>query len=153
MTTSLKTRFSDDHASTFKLSCLIPSHLATLSRYEYVHAVAEYNDVYSLENFAVEAMTWYDYWSALTQKPANIDDTLLETDFYPAIKDALIILVTSPATTCTVERSFSNLRRVNTWLRSMGNERLSRLCMANVHKEKIKKDKQRFIGRVVDKFG
>ena len=71
LTTSLKTSFSDDHASTFKLSCLIPLHLATLSRCKYAHAVAEINDVYSLENFAIESMTWYNYWSAHTQKPAN----------------------------------------------------------------------------------
>ena len=45
--TSLKTRFSDDHVSTFKLSCLIPSHLATLSQSEYAHAVAEISNVYS----------------------------------------------------------------------------------------------------------
>ena len=131
----LKTSFSEDHASTFKLSCLIPSHLATLSRYEYAHAVAEINDVYSLENFAVEAMTLYDYWSALTQKPANIEDALLETNFHPAIKDALIVLVTLPASTCTVERSFSTVWRVNTWLRLMGKESLSGLCMASVHEE------------------
>ena len=134
---------------------MILSHLATISRFEYsqLHMLLEINDVYPLENFPVEAMTWYDYWSALTQKPANINDVLLKTNFYPANKDALIILVTLPATTCTVERSFSTVRRVNTWLRSMGNERLSRLYMSSVHKEEIKKNKQRFIGRVVDKFG
>ena len=52
-------------------------------------------------------LTRYDYWSAHTQKPANIDNALLETDFYPAIKDILIMLVMLPATTatCTVKYS------------------------------------------------
>lgn len=118
--TSLNTRFSDDHSAAFKLSCLIPSHLGKLSRSEYSDAVSEISKMYSVENFAVEAMTWYDHWLAQSQKPANICDALNETDFYPAMKDALIILATLPATTCSVERSFSTLRRVKTWLRSMG---------------------------------
>ena len=43
--------------------------------------------------------------------------------FYPAVHDALPILLTVPATTCTVERSFSTLRRVKTWLRSVLGEK------------------------------
>ena len=97
----LKTRFSDAHASAFKLSCFIPSYLATLSRSEYADANAEINDVYSLENLAIEAMTWYNFRSVRTQKPANVDDALLETDFYPVIMEALMI-GTKPATTCSV---------------------------------------------------
>src|SRR5687768_10143292 len=53
-------------------------------------------------------------------------------------------------TTCTIERSFSTLRRVKTWLRStMSDERLSALCMMSVHKERIEKLKTDFVEEVM----
>nr|CAI5856055.1 unnamed protein product [Callosobruchus analis] len=59
--------------------------------------------------------------------------------FYPAVRKALIILSTIPCTTATVERSFSTLRRVKTWLRStMGEERLTGLCLMSVHRNYLK---------------
>ena len=60
--------------------------------------------------------------------------------FYPAVRHALLIALTLPFTTCTVERSFNILRRVKTWLRTTsGKDRSSGLCMICVHKNKIKK--------------
>jgi len=42
-----------------------------------------------------------------------------ETDiFFPKIKQALHTSLAQPCTTSTIERSFSTLRRVKTWLRS-----------------------------------
>ncbi|CAH1636181.1 unnamed protein product [Spodoptera littoralis] len=36
-----------------------------------------------------------------------------EMQFYPSVKTALAILLAQPCTTCTIERSFSTLRRAS----------------------------------------
>ena len=59
-----------------------------------------------------------------------------------------------PVTTASIERTFSTLRRVKTWLRStMCESRLSGLCMLSVHREKILDNEEQFIARVIDTFG
>jgi len=59
--------------------------------------------------------------------------------------------MTIPPTTCTIERSFSTLRRVKTWLRStMTEQRLSGLCILSIHRQKI--DDLNLIQGVVDEF-
>lgn len=61
-----------------------------------------------------------------------------------------------PPTTCTVERSFSTLRKVNRWTRStMSEDRLDGLYMMSVHKSKVddKVTKTEFIEKVINKFG
>ena len=58
---------------------------------------------------------------------------------------ALLILLTLPAATCTVEISFSTLRRVETWLRlTMSDERLSGLCMLRGHRDKSNTNKKMY---------
>ena len=57
---------------------------------------------------------------------------------FPAVRKAICTAMALPVSTCTVERSFSTLRRVKTWLRStMTEDRLNGLCMISVHREKI----------------
>ena len=78
-------------------------------------------------------------------------DLLEETTVFPAVIKVILVALTLPATSCTVERSFSTLRRVKTRLRStMGDARLSGLCMLNVHREKV--DKFVFMYKVIAKF-
>ena len=49
--------------------------------------------------------------------------------------------------------TFSTLRRVKTWLRStMGEERLSGLCMLSVHREKVNLEKDQLIEKVITQF-
>ena len=153
--TSWTTRFSAHHTVPFKIAWLIPAHLEKLSRLQFSNAVYKISSMYPIENVSVAAMTRYDHWSTQRDnKPANVCDTMLETTFYPATKEALIIiLVTLPSTTCSIERSFSTLRRVKTSLRKMENDRLSGLCMVSVHKDKIKQGKKQIIDRVISKFG
>ncbi|KAF0747861.1 zinc finger MYM-type protein 1-like [Aphis craccivora] len=58
-------------------------------------------------------------------------DLLSHCEFYPAVLNILTIFLSLPPTTCTIERSFSTLRRVKTWLRStISEERLSGLYFA-----------------------
>ncbi|KAJ8892404.1 hypothetical protein PR048_004984 [Dryococelus australis] len=56
-------------------------------------------------------------------------------------------------TTATVERSFGMLRRVKTWLRStMGEERLTGLCLMSVHLNFAKENREMVEKNVIDKF-
>ena len=104
-------------------------------------------------------MNWYDFWCTEQQSKEikgdlKLIDVLTSTDFFPAVRHALLIALTLPATTCTVERSFSTLRRVKTWLRStMADERLSGLCLLSVHRQSVNKNKTEFMQKVIDIFG
>lgn len=152
---SLQCRFSKENSAHFNISSLHPKHMRTISRGNYREMMSTVTQMYHIDNFEFEALSWYDYWDKSTDECNDEFATLLaRTEFYPAVREALLILLTLPATTCTVERSFSTLRRVKTWLRStMSDERLSGLCMLSVHREKINKNKQIFIEKVIEKFG
>ena len=55
----------------------------------------------------------------------------------PEYNVALIILLTYPASTCTAQRSFSGMKRLQTPLRSTRtDERLSSIASLHVHKHK-----------------
>jgi hypothetical protein len=46
--------------------------------------------------------------------------------------------MTIPPRTCSIERTFSKLRHIKTWLRlTMCENRLSGLCMISLHRKKI----------------
>ena len=73
--------------------------------------------------------------------------------FYPVVRDALLIILTLPATAYTVERSFSTLRIVKKWLRlTMSDKRLSGLCMLRVHRDKINTDTKKNMEKVIEKY-
>lgn len=98
--------------------------------------------VYGLEEIEGELDLWFNLWknkklSKESLKEVEIVDLYTETNlFYPSIKQGLLILLAIPATTATVERSFSTLRCFKTWHRStMGEERLSGLCLMSVHRK------------------
>ncbi|CAF4783359.1 unnamed protein product [Pieris macdunnoughi] len=57
----------------------------------------------------------------------TVVDVLKKTNsLFPETEKALKILIALPCTTCTVELSFSSLRRLKTWLRStMAEDRLN----------------------------
>ena len=79
-------------------------------------------------------------------------DMFNEAALFPAVRKAICTAMALPVSTCTVERSFSTLRKVKTWLRStMTEDRLNGLI--SVHREKINTSKQQFIERVVTEFG
>ena len=56
----------------------------------------------------------------------------------PAADDLLRIILTAPATSCTAERTFSQLRRIKNWLRStLSQERLNHAIMLAVHRDRL----------------
>ena len=80
---------------------------------------------------------WETYWLESEDcLPDNISSTLKCIPFngFNNIKVSLRILGTSPVTTCTCERSFSAMRRLNTYTRSiMVSERLNGIALIHVH--------------------
>ena len=112
--------------------------------------------MYGIDNLVEEALAWYD-----VQKHKPLDDNSLgmielvkQTTLFPAVRKAILITLTLPATPCTVERSFNTMRRVKTWLRStMSDKRLSGLCMLSVHRDKVNSHKTELMNRVIDNFG
>ena len=155
---SLQIRYSSTQDKAFSLLQLHPKEMSKLDKSSFLTVLEDINSLYGdiLPNFISDATTWYEMWK--NKNIANeITDcmSLIEeaTKFYPAVSEALKIAMTLPATTCSIERSFSTLRRVKTWNRStMSDDRLSGLCMLSVHKKRIN-NCANFIDKVVDKFG
>nr|CAI5825772.1 unnamed protein product [Callosobruchus analis] len=130
---SLNIRFSQENTPAFALSRLHPLYMTKTSIADLHKNAESFQEFYNLD-ITGELNLWHNLWVT----KALSDDQLKDIEvvalfkeaniFYPAVRKALIILSTIPCTTATVERSFSTLRRVKTWLRStMGEERLTEL--------------------------
>ena len=68
--------------------------------------------------------------------PSTAIEALQQCDvnFFPNIHQLLRLACTVPVTSCSVERSNSVLRRLNTYMRaSMGEERLTNLALMHCH--------------------
>jgi len=93
------------------------------------------------------------YKIVLETEMSTVEDMLNAAKFVPTIQAVLLKSLSFPVTTATIERSFSALRRVKTWLRStMSESRISGLCMLSIHREKLKHSED-FITHVIEKFG
>jgi hypothetical protein len=154
---SIAERFnkSNEHAGDF--NALIPSNLRKMSAAAFESSIKRLVTVYGaqLDNITGESGTWFFRWSKadVTVPPSNFTDTLAETQLHPSIREAIKLALTLPCTTCTIERSFSTMRRVKTWLRStMSDARLSSLCMLSVHRARVQRE-SKFAARVMDRFG
>nr|CAI5817970.1 unnamed protein product [Callosobruchus analis] len=133
---SLNIRFSQENTPAFALSRLHPLYMTKTSIADLHKNAESFQEFYNLD-ITGELNLWHNLWvtKALSDdqlKDIEVVDLFKEANiFYPAVRKALIILSTIPCTTATVERSFSTLRRVKTWLRStMGEERLT-VCSAS----------------------
>nr|CAI5832463.1 unnamed protein product [Callosobruchus analis] len=135
---SLNIRFSQENTPAFALSRLHPLYMTKTSIADLHKNAESFQEFYNLD-ITGELNLWHNLWvtKALSDdqlKDIEVVDLFKEANiFYPAVRKALIILSTIPCTTATVERSFSTLRRVKTWLRStMGEERLTviEVCLA-----------------------
>ena len=72
-------------------------------------------------------------------KPQTLVETFDQANYnsIPEYNVALITLLTYPVSTCTAERSFSGMKRLQTPLRrTMTDERLSSLAILHIHKLK-----------------
>ena len=153
---SLKLRFAEENSPQFALLLFHPLRMANVTRDHFINCVKLIDDFYDIENLALESNLWFDIWAKKDKsdfKDTSLISLLKETEFYPAVRQVLLIALTLPSTSCTFERSFSTLRRVKTWLRStMTEDRTSGLCMMSVHRQKINSDLSAFIEKAIDKF-
>lgn len=152
---SLEIRFSEENRPSFTLTKLHPAQMKNISSEELEEACEEFKNFYGLTNIKNEIELWKKIWE---EKPESIKMSVVEIlketeDFFPETKKALKILVALPCTTCTVERSFSSLRRIKTWLRStMSETRLNGLAMMSVHRQHIFKNLDEFVNKVTNEF-
>lgn len=166
--TSLENRFPSDNEAPFSLTFLHPARAGKLRKQEFMHKMKIVNDVYGtlLDNFLAEASLWFDVMTTFNPSEFSnqgspeicltqvVDHS--SVTFYPAVQKALQIALALPPTTCTVERSFSTLRRVKTWLRStMTDQRLSSLCILSIHRDVITKQigVDSLIEKAINKYG
>ncbi|KAF0707451.1 zinc finger MYM-type protein 1-like [Aphis craccivora] len=81
---------------------------------------------------------WQMKWETETVIPTNSLDTLLNfpEEIFPNIYTMLKIFSILPVTTASVERSFSTLKRIKTYLRNSTSEnRLNGLALLNIHRD------------------
>jgi hypothetical protein len=160
---SLDVRFSEHNKPAYSLLNIHPLQMMKVTKEQFMIQARNISEFCEIDNFCEQTSTWYDLWQNRQRlKSDSVCETFEEMDLiglldhatlFPAIQQAIRIALALPATTCTIERSFSTLRRVKTWLRStMTTDRLSGLCMMSVHREMIMKNKTQFIDKVVNTF-
>lgn len=92
----------------------------------------------SKTEFNFEVQRWKSSWASSENMAKTAIDALkkCKKNFFPTVYTLLTILVTLPVTSVEAERSFSTMRRVKNYLRnSMSQERLTGLCLLNIHRD------------------
>lgn len=146
---SLTIRFSEENKCIFNLFWLYPSDFKALPYEEREKLLLEIDKSGNLLN---DGLVWHKIVN--DTEINNVEDMLKAAKFVPAIQRELLTSLSLPVTTATVERSFSTLRRVKTWLRStMSESRLTGLCMLSTHRQIIANDEEGFVNKIIDKFG
>ncbi|CAG4918450.1 unnamed protein product [Colias eurytheme] len=131
---ALDQRFSNEHLPAFSLMSLHPNTMLSMTLSDFQENCKAFTNFYELA-IEPEAELWYKLWKDKgipneELEKMDFTDTVKEANtFFPATKRAILILLAQPCTTANIERSFSTLRRVKTWLRStMSENRLNGLC-------------------------
>jgi hypothetical protein len=155
---SLEERFSAENQHGRDFYMLLPSTIKSIQKDKYNDAILRIENFYGADYIgmlSVEADIWFHFWNNSKENITDLDFPALlnfHCTLFPSIKKAIMIAVSLPATTCTVERSFSTMRRVKTWLRSsMSDQRLSSLCMMSVHRARIEEDNE-FYEKIINDF-
>lgn len=158
-TSALENRFSEDNVPAFSILSLHPFLMLDSTIEDLKQRARCFADFYELDGYESEAELWYNVWSEKNLdrqalKDLEIVEVIKEANtFFPAIKNALTISIAQPCSTSTIERSFSTLRRVKTWLRSTVTEnRLNGLCLMSVHKKLVLEKKKELEMEVIERF-
>lgn len=91
--------------------------------------------------FRIELNQWYYYWKHKEPRPNNFTDLFAIFDkqaqvFYKDMFALTCIMLTIPASTSSVERTFSSMKRILTDHRSStGHKRLSDLAIISTYKQ------------------
>jgi len=88
-----------------------------------------------------EVQLWVNKWKKedVSTVPSSAIEALCacHADIYPNVYILLTILDTLPVSTATSERSFSTMRRLITYLRSLiGNERKTGFAVLSIHRDR-----------------
>ncbi|XP_060855631.1 uncharacterized protein LOC132933349 [Metopolophium dirhodum] len=156
---SLERRFSDENIPAFSLLLLHPSNMLDMNTKEFKLKINDFANYYQIKDLESEAELWYNIWKEKKLAKSKLSDMEIsevveETDiFFPKIKQALHISLAQLCTTCTIERPFSTLRRVKTWLRStMTENRLNGLCILSVHRKLLDEKKEEMQQKILSRF-
>ena len=142
----LDSRFTPHMKKAMRLNRLVPASTEFEGEEEFFHeALQLYRDLmppHSVETARGELRCWRSMWSE--KEPSDRPKTPLEAlqqcsrTCFPLVWRVLRIAACQPVTTASVERSFSILKRVKTWLRStMGETRLSALALMACHPDAV----------------
>ncbi|XP_062594197.1 zinc finger MYM-type protein 1-like [Saccostrea cucullata] len=124
----------------FQAFFLLPSKIQGLTNEKVLSIFDTFKTdvVGNVETFRAEVERWKVKWQMHAVVPSSIVEVLDNTNstLYPSISAILMVLLTMPVATATVERSFSVLKRVKTYLSSTINqERLSSLALLHIHRD------------------
>lgn len=134
----LESRFNDDVNGALKIAFLFPERLSGLS-YEIQSELLEKfeDEMPEADNFSAEILKWKIKYSNTSVGKLGLMECLKESyTYYPNIHYLLSLLAVLPVSTCSVERSFSALKRMKTFSRSTtGHCRLNGLAMPYIYRD------------------
>ena len=63
---SLQARFSKDNSAHFNIYFLHPTQIRNMSRVNYIEKMSTVNIMFQIDNFEIDALSWYDYWATVS---------------------------------------------------------------------------------------
>ena len=147
---NIDARFSKHTLKTMSLGCLIPQHVSPETQPKLEELFRFYHPILpsgTLQSLLGEYEVWIETWRSLAENenepPSDALSALqqCESNIFPLIHKLLQVIAIQPVTTASAERSFSNLRRLKTWLRAtMGEDGLSGLALMSLNRDKLSFD-------------
>ena len=103
---SLESRFGESNSPYFQIFALHPREMHQTERDEFKHIASSVKEMYGIDNFVEEALAWYDVHKhkPLDDNSLGMIELMKQTTMFPAVRKAILIALTLPATSCTVER-------------------------------------------------
>ncbi|KAL4153003.1 hypothetical protein QTP88_000836 [Uroleucon formosanum] len=139
--TDLKSKFEQHRDLILSFQNIMPNKVVFTNEKDVFNLWDFYKIILSdHQQFNSEYLLWKSKWVKEKEdcRPSSAFEAFLKcySDFFPNIKQLLTIISTLPVSTTTVERTFSTLRRIKSYLRySIGNERFTGIALLSVHRE------------------
>jgi hypothetical protein len=155
LVSEMRSRFDKEGRTCADIFILVPAVVVKLDYDELVGQALEkllfwQDDLPTPTSLKSELKEWKHYWETREDVPKNLVNCLNQTDrdMFPNIHVLLRIGCTLPVGSAGAER----FRRTKTYLRNkMGEERLSGLCLMNIHKD-IEIDINKVLLEFISKF-
>eukprot|EP00102_Acyrthosiphon_pisum_P026067 XP_016663277.1 PREDICTED: 52 kDa repressor of the inhibitor of the protein kinase-like [Acyrthosiphon pisum] len=139
----LHSRFDKRLETIIPLEGLIPSNLSYYDDQAILAAASIYEDdfLFSMNTcLKVELFIWRNQWQLREYLPETAVEVIQHctAELFPNIKKILQLFATLPVTYATPERTFSDLKRLKTYLSAtMNEERLNGLALATINKDEL----------------